>query len=93
MKRAISLFEQITAYENIRLAWLKARKGKLKKPVVQKFALNVNENLLQVQKNLKSNPTILSQYVQFKIFDPKERIISVVPFTDRVMHHAIQKIF
>lgn len=50
MKRAKSLFEQITAYENIRFAWLKARKGKLKKPVVQKFALNVNENLLQVQK-------------------------------------------
>lgn len=92
MKRAKSLFEQITAYENIRLAWLKARKGKLKKPVIQKFALNVNENLLQVQKNLKSNPPVLSQYVQFKIFDPKERIISVVPFTDRVMHHAIMNV-
>lgn len=28
----------------------------------------------------------------FKIYDPKERIISVVPFTDRVMHHAIMNV-
>ena len=31
----------------------------------------------------------LSPYVQFKINAPKERVISVVPFCDRVIHHAI----
>ena len=92
MKRVKLLFNQIVSYENIRLAWLKARKGKMKKAVVQKFSKNVNENLLKVQKNLKSKPAVLSSYTQFKIFDPKERLISVVPFVDRVMHHAIMNV-
>ncbi|KJU83344.1 hypothetical protein MBAV_004463, partial [Candidatus Magnetobacterium bavaricum] len=32
------------------------------------------------------------QYRHFKIYDPKERIISVAPFKDRVVHHAIVNI-
>jgi len=92
MKRATSLFNKIVDYDNIRHAWLKARKGKSSKPVVHNFSKNVNSNLLKVQKNLKSNPPVLSSYTQFKIFDPKERIISVVPFIDRVMHHAIMNV-
>ncbi|MBQ4555570.1 MAG: hypothetical protein IJA53_10720 [Spirochaetaceae bacterium] len=48
--------------------------------------------LCLVQKNLKSKPAILSSYSQFTIHEPKERLISVVPFIDRVMHHAIMNI-
>ena len=92
MKRATSLFNQIVSYENVRLAWLKARKGKRSKPVVRNFYKNVNLNLEKVQKNLKSNPPVLSSYTQFTIYDPKERVISVVPFVDRVMHHAIMNV-
>jgi len=92
MKRATSLFNQIIDYENIRLAWLKARKGKSSKLVVRRFSRNVNFNLKIVQNNLKSNPPVLSSYTQFTIFDPKERVISVVPFIDRVMHHAIMNV-
>ena len=92
MKRATSLFNQIVGYENVRLAWLKARKGKSSKPVVRNFYKNVNSNLEKVQKNLKANPPVLSSYTQFTIFDPKERVISVVPFVDRVMHHAIMNV-
>ena len=92
MKRTTSLFNQIVGYENVRLAWLKARKGKSSKPVVRNFYKNVNSNLEKVQKNLKANPPVLSSYTQFTIFDPKERVISVVPFVDRVMHHAIMNV-
>ena len=92
MKRTKSLFNQITSYENVRLAWIKARKGKMDKPAVKNFTRHVNENLIKIQQNLKSNPPVLSKYTQFKIFDPKERVISVVPFLDRVMHHAIMNV-
>ncbi len=92
MKRKKSLFNQITDYENVRLAWTKARKGKMDKPAVKNFARHVNENLIKIQQNLKSKPPVLSRYTQFKIFDPKERVISVVPFLDRVMHHAIMNV-
>ncbi len=92
MKRAKSLFNQIISYENVRLAWLKARRHKTSKNVVKNFSKNVNKNLLIVQKNLKSKPAILSSYSQFTIYEPKERLISVVPFIDRVMHHAIMNV-
>lgn len=92
MKRAKSLFNQIIDYENIRLAWLKARKAKTSKPAVRNFYKDVNSNLLKVQQNIKSKPPVLSPYIQFKIFDPKERVISVVPFIDRVMHHAVMNV-
>ena len=92
MKRAKSLFNQIISYENVRLAWIKARRHKTSKIVVKNFSKNVNKNLLIVQKNLKSKPAILSSYSQFTIYEPKERLISVVPFIDRVMHHAIMNV-
>ena len=92
MKRAKSLFNQIISYENVRLAWLKARRHKTSKNVVKNFSKNVNKDLLIVQKNLKSKPAILSSYSQFTIYEPKERLISVVPFIDRVMHHAIMNV-
>ena len=92
MKRAKSLFNQIISYDNVRLAWLKARRHKTSKNDVKNFSKNVNKNLLIVQKNLKSKPAILSSYSQFTIYEPKERLISVVPFIDRVMHHAIMNV-
>lgn len=92
MKRAKSLFNQIVDYENLRLAWLKARKGKTAKKSVQNFSRNVNENLQIIHDRMIVSPPVLSDYVQFKIFDPKERMISVVPFSDRVIHHAIMNV-
>lgn len=92
MKRIKSLFNQIINYDNVRLAWIKARKGKTSKQAVMQFSKDVNANLLKVQRNLKSKPPVLSSYTQFTIFDPKKRIISVVPFIDRVMHHAIMNV-
>ena len=92
MKRAKSLFNQIVDYENLRLAWLKARKGKTAKKSVQNFSRNVNENLQIIHDRIILSPPVLSDYVQFKIFDPKERMISVVPFSDRVIHHAIMNV-
>lgn len=89
MKRAKSLFNQIISYENLRLAWLKARKGKTSKKSVINFSRNVNQNLKSVYDRMICEPPVFSSYVQFKVFDPKERIISVVPFSDRVIHHAI----
>ena len=89
MKRAKSLFDRIVSYENLREAWLKARRGKTSKSSVINFSRNVNENLKRIQERMCSEPPNLSPYVQFKINDPKERVISVVPFCDRVIHHAI----
>ena len=92
MKRTASLFSQIVDYENLHLAWLKARKGKTCKKSVQNFSRNVNKNLQVIHDRMIASPPVLSKYIQFKIYDPKARMISVVPFPDRVMHHAIMNV-
>ncbi|MBQ5385359.1 MAG: group II intron reverse transcriptase domain-containing protein [Treponema sp.] len=89
MKRAKSLFDRIVSYDNLRLAWVKARKGKTSKKVVRHFSRDVNRNLEKIRKRIVQEPPEFSSYIQFKIFDPKERTISVVPFSDRVIHHAV----
>lgn len=89
MKRKACLFEQIVSFDNLRDAWLKARKGKTSKPSVQHFARDVNDGLQELHRRMCAQPPLLSGYTQFNIHDPKERTISVVPFADRVVHHAV----
>lgn len=89
MKRASRLFEQICDIENLKLAWLKARKQKTSRPSVINFSRRVKQNLEKIKSNLESENPKFSRYIKFKIYDPKERTISVVPFYERVMHHAL----
>ena len=62
------------------------------KKSVQNFSRNVNINLQIIHDRMIASPPVLSKYIQFKIYDPKERMISVVPFPDRVIHHAIMNV-
>lgn len=89
MKRYNNLFEQIVSWQNFRLAFLKASKGKSKSSEVILFTMKLDENLEDLRRLVAQQTYSIGDYRQFKIFDPKERIISVVPFRDRVIHHAI----
>ena len=92
MKRAQYLFEQIVTFDNLRLAWTKARRGKGFTGSVQKFRKDVNGNLEKIRLRLLSSEPEWGHYRQFKITDPKERIISAASFDERIMHHAIMNI-
>lgn len=75
--------------DNLRLAWLKAIKGKRDKDVVLKFRENLEANLERLATFLFSGEKVWGPYYSFTIFDPKERIIKVAPLEDRIAHHAI----
>jgi RNA-directed DNA polymerase len=92
LKRHKNFFEKIIAYENIRLAWLKASKGKSKSTSVMRFASNLNENLRVVQQRLDSTTPGWGGYRHFTISDPKPRVISAAPFSERIMHHALMNV-
>lgn len=92
MKRFGNLMAQIIDYQNLRLAWLKALRGKRKSNGVLLFFRDLNTNLAAIKKRLESNNPDWGHYRQFTITDPKERIISAAPFPERVMHHAIMNI-
>ena len=83
------LYKELCSYENLVLAFKKARKHKTLKPCVIEYEKNLKENLLQLRAEL-----LLKSYrtMPLKIFilkDPKTRKISVSDFRDRIVHHAL----
>lgn len=83
------LWEKITSFENLLLAFRKAAKGRRRRASVAEFDLNLAENLLKLQTELKEGRYHPGGYTSFHIHDPKKRLISAAPFRDRVVHHAL----
>jgi len=92
MKRYGALLPQIVDYQNLRLAWLKALRGKRKSNGALLFSRNIDINIEKIKTRLQSDNPEWGNYRSFTITDPKERIISAAPFPVRVMHHAIMNI-
>ncbi len=89
MKTYKYLYPRIYCFSNLFLAWKKARKGKTKKIYVKKFEINLLNNLLQLQKELKNKTYQPKPLKTFILRDPKTRKISKSEFRDRIIHHAI----
>jgi hypothetical protein len=92
MKRQNHLFEQMVEYGNIRLAFLKAIRGKRSSPAVINFCRNTGSNLAVLRDTLYTLNCEWGNYHSFPITDPKFRIISSVPVEQRIMHHAIMNV-
>jgi RNA-directed DNA polymerase len=89
MKTHKNLYEKLISFENLVLAWKKARKGKTKKSYLIKFEKNLETNLLYLQEELKQEVYQPKPLEDFIIRDPKTRKISKSDFRDRIVHHAI----
>ena len=85
----MSGFTQLTSWDNLLLAYHKASKGKRGHPNVAAFEYKLEDNLLQLQRELQEQTYQPGEYHSFYIHDPKKRLISAAPFRDRVVHHAL----
>ncbi len=83
------MYAQIASWPNLLLAYHKAAKGKRGQPNVAAFEHRLEDNLLQLQRELHDKSYYPGAYVNFYIHDPKRRLISAAPFRDRVIHHAL----
>ena len=83
------LYHQVHDWENLLLAWRKARKGKRGHAPAATFEQRAGENLLAIQQALVEKSYQPGGYVSFTIHEPKKRLISAAPFRDRVVHHAL----
>lgn len=92
MKSYSHLYNQIISFENLILAWQKARKRKTKKLYVIKFEQELFYNLLALHYELKYQTYLPRPLKSFIICDPKTRKISKSDFRDRIVHHAIVNI-
>ena len=89
MKRHGNLYPQITAWDNLALAARKAKKGKRFRPNVARFQANLENNLVELQRELTTFQYAPGPYREMTIHEPKTRMISAAPYRDRVVHHAI----
>ena len=80
---------QLHSFDNLLLAYRKASKGKRGHPNVAEFEYRLEDNLLQLQHELRNQTYQPGEYHSFYIHDPKKRLISAAPFRDRVVHHAL----
>jgi retron-type reverse transcriptase len=92
MKTFKHLYPQITAFENLRIAFKRAARGKRKHPNVAAFEYHLERNLLELERELEAQTYHPGAYRNFMIYDPKPRLISAAPFRDRVVHHALCQI-
>lgn len=90
MKRHGHLFEQIISVDNLYLADARASKGKAHQYGVKLHDARRDDNLWELHKVLRDGLYRTSTYQTFTIYEPKERVISRLPFfPDRIVHHAI----
>ena len=84
MKTYRNLYGQIASFENLYLAFRKARKGKRDRHEVAAFELDLEANLLRLHEELAAHTYTPGPYRNFYIRERKLRLISAAPFRDRV---------
>ena len=89
MKTHKHLYPHIIDFENLRQAFKRAARGKRRRPEVADFEFHLEENLASLQAELAGESYHPGRYYNFRIHDPKPRLISAAPFRDRVVHHAL----
>jgi RNA-directed DNA polymerase len=83
------MYDALTTWTNLLLAYRKASRGKRGHPNVAAFEYHLEDNLFELQERLRQQSYRPGGYVNFTIHEPKRRIISAAPFPDRVVHHAL----
>ena len=92
MKTYKHLYAQVCDFENLYWAYRDARRGKRNAQAVAAYEFAEEENLMQLQEELRSKTYQPGEYRHFYIHEPKRRKISAAPFRDRVAHHALCRI-
>lgn len=86
---SLKMVTELFTYRNLYRTYRACRKNKRNKKVALEFEVNAEENLLDLQQELRSRTYEPSSFDCFITKKPKHREIFVPPFRDRVVHHLI----
>jgi retron-type reverse transcriptase len=89
VKRIGNLWPELVSLPGLLGAAKKAAAGKRTRPDVAAFLMNLEGEVLRLQRELVSGAYEPGEYRTFEILDPKPRLIAAAPFRDRVVHHAL----
>jgi len=83
------LWTRLISWENLFSAHRAASKGKRYRPAALRFSAQLEENLINIQNHLIWYSWQPGEPREFRVVDPKPRLIQAPPYADRVVHHAL----
>jgi len=82
-------YEIMFDFQKLYEAHKKCRRGKSEKNEVVEFELNLSEELVRLQNELRNKTYKVGEYYKFTIYDPKKREIQALPYRDRIVQHNL----
>ena len=82
-------FEKVIDFENMYKAYQKAKCGKGFKKSSARFNIMALDGVNKLIEQLKNKTYTISPYNEFKVYEPKERIIQTTSFKDKVVQHSL----
>ena len=82
-------FEKVTDFGNMYRAFRRAKCGKGYKKSSARFNLAALDGVNTLIAQLKDKSYRVSDYAEFKVYEPKERVIQTSSFKDKVIQHCL----
>ena len=82
-------FEKVIDFNNMYRAFRRSKSGKGYKKSSARFELAALDGINTLISQLKNKTYSVSKYSEFKVYEPKERIIQTSSFKDKVVQHSL----
>lgn len=82
-------YEEVFTFENLYISYLKSRRGKRNNFSCNNFEINALEYTENLYDSIINDKYNIGKYREFKVYEPKERLIMALPFQDRVVQHCL----
>lgn len=79
-------FSENLTFEKMLEAHERAKCGKLSRSEVLNFELCLEINIVNLIRKIESDRYRIGPYREFKVYEPKERMIKALPYVDRIVH-------
>lgn len=88
-KKYDDLYEKIIDFDNLLFAYKQTTKGerKFRKDAIL-FSVVEDVNLVNLWKELKTGRYRVGEYIRFKVYEPKERLVSAPRIRDKIVQFA-----
>jgi retron-type reverse transcriptase len=90
-KQFLTTFGELISTENLLEAWREFLRGKRKRHDVQRYQMNLMDNIVALHSQLANKTYVHGSYFAFNISDPKPRNIHKASVNDRLLHHALYR--
>ena len=82
-------FEKITSFESLYKAYRRAKRGKGYRQSSAKFNSMALDGINRLKDLLETRQYTIGEYTEFKVYEPKERLIKAGKFQDKIVQHSL----